>query len=261
MTEAHDGVRPTKRCLDDLDLKAPDLGQPLEEINDSLVIAAQTIPARRDTGGAERIASLKDRIWFKVKTGTKRAVVTQLRGGDLPGRLPPGVATWWLGAAGHRQADSPQRDFYACLARECTKGTLVSTEHLLPQDWDWNRLLAEQAVAWKREMKQLVIRLIVMSLRSGDLAIAEFQNYRLKALVRADEGHESFLAIMTEGVLYPEVFAVLLASVPGIDPGDWFPEPSPLADMEPSSGEIIWSTVMPPEVANSLLELGDEMDQ
>jgi len=261
MTQAHDGVRPTKRCLNDLDLKAPDLSQPLEEISDPVIASAQAIPERRDIGGVERVNSLKDRIWFKVKTGSKRAVVTQLRGGDLPGRLPPGVATWWIGAAGHRQADSPQRDFYECLRKECTDGKLVATDHLLPNDWDWKRLLAEQAVAWKREMKQVVIRLIIMSLRTGDIAYVEIQNYRLKALVRADEGHESYLAIMTEGVMHPEVFAVLLDCVPGIDPSDWLPEPSPLAQMEPSSGEIIWSTVMPSEVAGSLLELGDEMDQ
>jgi hypothetical protein len=54
----------------------------------------------------------------------------------------------------------------------------------------------------------------------------------------------------------PEVFALLLDCVPGIASEDWQPEPSPLADMEPSSGEIIWST-FPSEIASVIRELGE----
>lgn len=256
MSEVSKGVRPTKRCLTDLGLPVPDLGQPLDELDNSVVAAAQAVPAQRDAGGAQRILSLSDRVWFKVKTGDKRAVVTQLHDGDQPADLPSGVGAWWIGAAGHRQADSPQRDFYESVQRECTIGKkTVSTAHLLPVDWDWNRLTAEQAVAWRREMKRIVIRLIAKSLKSGNLAVAEFRRHRVKALVRADNGHEAYLAIIAEGIPDPKIFALLLDCVPGIAPEDWQPEPSQLAEMEPSPGEIIWSTLFPSAIASSILEL------
>lgn len=42
---------------------------------------------------------------------------------------------------------------------------------------------AKQAVAWRREMKRMVVRLIVASLKSGHFAVAEFRKHRIKALV------------------------------------------------------------------------------
>ena len=175
--------------------------------------SAQTVPEQRDAGGAQRILALSDRVWFKVKTGDRRAVVTELRGGELPDGLPAGVGAWWIGAAGHRQADSHHRDFYESIKRESTSGKTVSTKHLLPAEWDWKRQRAEQAVAWRREMKRMVVRLIAMSLTTGHLAVAEFRHHRVKALVRADNGHEAYLAIIAEGIPDPEIFALLLDCV------------------------------------------------
>lgn len=256
MSQASKGVRPTKRCLADLGLSVPDLGQPLHEIDNPVVVTAQAVPAQRDAGGAQRITSLSDRVWFKVKTGGQRAVVTQLQGDDLPTGPLPAVGEWWMGAAGHRQADSPQRDFYESILRECTVGKkTVSTACLLPVEWDWKRFIAEQAVAWRREMKRMVIRLIATSLRTGHVAVAEFRRHRVKALVRADNGHEAYLAIIAEGIAHPEIFALLLDCVPGVASDDWQLEPSPLAEMEPSSGEIIWSTLFPSDTASTILEL------
>jgi hypothetical protein len=40
-----------------------------------------------------------------------------------------------------------------------------------------------------------------------------------------------------------------------VAPDDWQREPSPLAEIHPGSGEIIWSTLFPSEVANEVLEL------
>jgi hypothetical protein len=255
MTSEPIGVRPTKRCLGDLGAEAPDLGVPLEEIDHPIVVDAQSVPEQRDAGGAERIVALTDRVWFKVKTSEHRAAVTELRGEELPDWTRPSRGAWWIGAAGRRQADSPQRDFYATLQRECTTGKTVSSNHLLPADWDWRRLAAEQAVAWRREMKRMVIRLVAMSLKNGHLAVAEFRNHRIKALVRAENGHEAYLAIIAEGVPDPQMFALLLDCVPGVGPEDWQPEPSPLAEMNPGSGEIIWSTLFPSEVAKAILDL------
>lgn len=259
MTSEPIGVRPTKRCLGDLGAELPDLGVRLEEIDHPIIVSAQTVPEQRDAGGAERVVSLTDRVWFKVKTSDHRAAVTELRGTDLPEWVRPSRGAWWIAAAGRRQADSPQRDFYAALQRECTTGRTVSSDHLLPVDWDWKRLAAEQAVAWRREMKSMVIRLVAMSLKSGSLAVAEFRNHRIKALVRAENGDEAYLAIIAEGVPDPQMFALLLDCVPGVAHEDWQPEPSPLAEMNPGSGEIIWSTLFPPEVAREILDLdGDD---
>jgi hypothetical protein len=249
------GVRPTKRCLGDLGIELPDLGVRLEEIDQPVIVSAQAVPEQRDARGAERVVALTDRVWFKVKTSDHRAAVTELRVADLPDWVRPSRGAWWIGAAGRRQADSAHRDFYATLQRECTTGKTVSSDHLLPTNWDWKRLAAEQAIAWRREMKSMVIRLIAMSLKSGHLAIAEFRNHRIKALVRAESGHEAYLAIIAEGVPDPQVFALLLDCVPGVAREDWQPEPSPLAEMNPGSGEIIWSTIFPSEVANEILEL------
>jgi hypothetical protein len=107
-------------------------------------------------------------------------------------------------------------------------------------------------------MKRMVVRLISMSLRTGKLAVAEFRHHRVKAFVRVDDGHEAYLAIIAEGIPDPAIFALLLDCVPGITPDAWQPEPSPLATMEPSPGEIIWSTLFPSEVASAILELDNE---
>ncbi|HKJ12712.1 MAG TPA: hypothetical protein VJ976_10050 [Ornithinimicrobium sp.] len=252
------GVRPTKRCLNDLEVELPDLGVRLEEIDRPIIVSAQAVPEQRDAGGAERVVALTDRVWFKVKTSDQRAVVTELRDADLPDGVHPSRGAWWIGGAGRRQADSAQRDFYVALQRECTTGRTVSSAHLLPTEWDWKRLAAEQAVAWRREMKRMVIRLVAMSLKSGQLAVAEFLNHRIKALVKADNGHEAYLAIIAEGVPDPQVFALLLDCVPGVRPDEWQPEPSPLAEMNPASGEIIWSTLFSPKIADAILDLDGE---
>lgn len=258
MTSDPISVRPTRRCLTDLDIATPDLGHPLHDVVDPVVANAQSVPEQRDAGGVERVVSLTDRVWFKVKTADRRAVVTALRGTELPDWAPPSRGAWWIGAAGRRQNDSPQRDFYAVLQRECTTGKTVSSQHLLPGEWDWKRLSSEQAVAWRREMKRIVVRLISRSLQSGRVAVAEFRRHRLKALVRAANGHEAYLAIMAEGVPDPEVFALLLDCVPGVAADDWQPEPSPVADMNPVSGEIIWSTLLPAAVASAILDMNDD---
>ena len=104
-------MRPTRRCLSDLEIDLPDLGTPLSEINDPVITCAQSAPEQRNAGGAERVVSLTDRVWFKVKTSDRRAVVTELRSDKLPEWIPPSLGAWWIGAAGQRRSDSPQHDF------------------------------------------------------------------------------------------------------------------------------------------------------
>lgn len=250
-------VRPTQRCIDDLEVDLPHLGVPLNEIDHPVITSAQALPEQRDAGGAERVVSLTDRVWFKVKTSDHRAIATELRSGELPDGTQANTGSWWIGAAGRRQGDSPQRDFYAALKRECTSGKTVSTEQLLPSDWDWKRLSAEQAVAWRRAMKRMVIGLIATSLKTGHIAVAEFRSHRIMALVRASNGHEAYLAIVAEGIPDPQVIALLLDCVPGVDRDDWQAEPSSVGEMNPGPGEVIWSTLFPSDIASVILDLDD----
>lgn len=226
---------------------------PLHEIDHPVAAAAQAVPLRRDAGGAERVVSLIDRVWFKVKTSDQRTVVTVLPDAERPDGLPAGIGSWWIGAAGHRQDDSPQRDFYAALRRESTTGTTVSTAHLLPAEWDWARLSAESALAWGRQTGRLVVRLVARSMTDSGLAVAQFQDHTINALVRADD--EACPAITAEGIPDLRLFALLLDCVPGVAPGDWQPEPSPIAQMSPAPGEIAWSTVLPADVASTIRDL------
>lgn len=111
MARTTGGVRPTRRTLDDLGQSLPDLGTPLDEIDHVVVKVAQTVPERREAGGAERILALKDRVWFKVKVGDQRAVVTELADGERAEEYAPGLGNWWIGAAGRRQANTPSETF------------------------------------------------------------------------------------------------------------------------------------------------------
>lgn len=255
MTSQPVSVRPTKRCLGDLTVGVPDLGVSLSAIPHSVVVSAQALPEQRDAGGVERVASLADRVWFKIKKSGHRAVATELRPAEVPDGLALSVGAWWIGAAGHRQNDSPQHDFYAALRRECGTARSVSTDHLMPREWDWKRLRAEQAVAWRSEMRRMVVDLIAMSLTTGRLAVAEFRSHRVMALVVAADGHEAYLAIVAEGIPDPQVIALLLDCVPGVDRDDWQPEPSPVAGLNPGPGEVVWSTLFPREVASLVLDL------
>ena len=115
------GVRPTTRCIADLGAELQDLGSPVEEIDDPIVASAQAVPAQRDAGGAERVVALTDGVWFKVKTGHRRAAVTPLRAGELPEWVPASRGGWWIGAAGRRQtsaAPDQERPTTARLHRE-----------------------------------------------------------------------------------------------------------------------------------------------
>lgn len=77
-TPSNDFVRPTRRCLDDLGVAVPHLTEPLHDVDHPLVKKSQNLPKQNAAGGAERIISLTDRIWLKVKTGRWRGAATCL---------------------------------------------------------------------------------------------------------------------------------------------------------------------------------------
>jgi hypothetical protein len=249
-------VRPTKICLSDLALPIPPFDIPLSGLDHPLIDEAQRLPAAYAAGAVERILSLKDRVWFKVKTSRWRGASTRLSAQEQPDSsrsdeaAPLGMAPWWLGAGGYRRDGDPH-DFYAALAATAERDR--SSERWLPTPWDWNRFVLESAFAWERHIRLIVRELIARSLRSGDAYVAEFEKYTLTALAKARDG-ETYLAIGAENAAHPKVFAVILNAVPGVSPSDWMPEPGGVAGLEPRLGEIIWSTILPPAVAARLLE-------
>lgn len=258
------GVRPTKRCLDDLGVDVPTADVPLHQLPAAPVAAAQALPERLAAGGVTRIRSLKDRVWFKVKTGRWRGAAVQLVAGELAwrgdddGRLMlASLDRWWLGAVGYREDGSP-RDFYEELATSsaCSRSWKpqgIDTDPLLPQEWDRKRVALERALAERRVYQQVMIEAAARSLRSGKIVTASFSRYEMGALVRADRG-EQYVAFIARGVFDPRVLAVMLDSLPGISNEHWQPEPGGAFGLEPQCGEVIYSAVLPSDVADSILE-------
>lgn len=161
-------VRPTQRALADLGLVFPPLNIELHTLAHSLIQKAQRIPGEVASGGAERVRALKDRVWFKVKTGNLRGVVAEVQ---IPDGFGPRAdadyshSAWWLAAGGLRQDDTPTRDFYAVLSDECRRlakgtGAGVYTAHLLPTAADYRRWQLENAtviaIALRRKVREAI---------------------------------------------------------------------------------------------------------
>jgi hypothetical protein len=244
-------VRPTKICIEALELAKPPISVRLPDLDHPLIKEAQRVPEIFAAGGVERILSLRDRVWFKVKVSRWRGAATRLPEGELPSSEPQTrLAPWWLGMGGYRRAGDPN-DFYASL--EATADRDGSSDRWLPQGWDWKRLELEHIYAWEHEIRRIVCELIARSLKDGRAYQAEFEHYKVTALARA-EGGETYLLIATENIADARVFAVIMNAVPGIELDSWLPEPEGVAGIEPGPGEIIWSTILPPAVAAQLLD-------
>ncbi|MDX3004005.1 hypothetical protein PWY87_20110 [Kribbella solani] len=259
MTANDGGVRPTKRCLTDLGRKFPSVNTPLSTVDHPLIEKAQQLPAEAQAGGAERVRSLTDRVWFKVKVTNHRGAATKLNPDDASHRAQLLTTTdtwWWICAAGERKSDS-RTDFYKTIEAEAVRtGTgsgQVSTDQLLPGEIDFKRLNAEVALQAGLAIRDLTRRLIYESLTSGKVVTAEFSSYVLKACVRARE--EAYLAIATEGFINPSVLAIILDAVPGVPHADWQVEPGGAMGVEVAYGQIVFSTIIPPATQAQIIEL------
>lgn len=257
-------VRPTKRCLDDLGLSFPTLNESLSGLDHPLVKRAQLVPEEAEAGGVERLRALTDRIWFKCKTTVYRGAVTRLTTSESRDRDLPPEAAWWIGAAGERRGDS-RSDFYSELEREATRAGKgrrgVSSVHLLPQQIDCERFVAEAYLQAVQAIYNIVMELIAKSLHDGRTYAAELRKHRVAAMVRAADGSEAYLAISAEGFPHADLIAVILDAVPGINRDDWQAEPGGVAGITPRHGQIIWSTIIPPEVQADILERFDGSGQ
>jgi hypothetical protein len=257
-------VRPTIRFLRDLGLSFPRLEEPLWRIPHPLVAHMQKTPDEVLAGGAESIRSLSDRLWLKCKTSDLRAIVTKLTPAELAALGIPESALWWGGAAGVRRDDSAS-DFYRQLQAETLRhrrGTgKPSSTHLLPQPVDADRLTAETAALAVEAMRAMVLSLVAGSLLDGNTHTAILSGHVITALILAQDGGEAYLAIAAEGFIQPRMIALILSAVPGISDSDWQAEPGGVSDIKPREGQIIWSTMIAPNVQARILELAEPAEQ
>lgn len=257
-------VRPTIRFLRDLGLSFPRLEEPLWRVPHPLVAHMQQTPDEVRAGGAEPIRSLSDRLWWKCKTSDLRAVVTRLTSAELAALSLPEPAAWWGGAAGTRRDDSAS-DFYRQIRAEALRhgrGTgKPSTSHLLPQQVDADRFTAETVALAVEATRAMVLGLVARSLLDGRAYMAILSGHVITALVRANDGGEAYLSIAAEGFIQPRMIALILSAVPGISESDWQPEPGGVTDIKPAEGQIIWSTMIPPDIQARILELAETTDE
>lgn len=250
-------VRPTQRCLHDLGLRFPPLDQPLNQLPDPVVAKAQTIPALLAANGGERVLVASDRIWWKCKTSSHRAMVTEL---DHTTEQRPEIADlgawWWIGAAGPRREGSPE-DFYAALGVELKRagrgtGSATST-HLLPQEVDTRRLTAEAATIFVVNIRRVVRSIIAGSLRDGNQWTATSTKHCIGALVTTRDG-DAYLTISADGFIEPKMIAIMLTSVPGLADSDWMAEPGSVLGITPRPGQIVYSTMIAPDIQAAILD-------
>lgn len=122
----------------------------------------------------------------------------------------------------------------------------------MPTGDDLDRFRAEAGVRLHRQLKVSVRALVRNSLLDGHEHVADVAGATLGVLVRADEGHETYVALRVVGSVPDGLLAVILALVPGCDRDGWGYEFSmphrPLA-----RNEQVWSNMMDPAAAAQLL--------
>jgi hypothetical protein len=250
-------VRPTLRCLrEDLKVALPSTDTPLDRIPHPLLAKAHEQFADPATPH-ERIAAVDDEVLLKVKIQRWRGAVWVDR--------PDADVRPWLVAAGRRE-EGATTDFYAALAtgarnargrhnagnaRPVTSDTY--TAHLLPNHADHQRYRAESAARLERALAEAVKELARASLLDGREHSTTVGGAVIGIQVRANEGHETYVAVRIIGSVPPGVAIVILTLVPGCDLDGWFPEYS-LPERPLGPAEQAWSNLMDPTAAAKLLD-------
>lgn len=83
--------------------------------------------------------------------------------------------------------------------------------------------------------------------------MADFSVYSMGVLIRADSG-DQYVAFIAKNVLDVRVLAAMLDAFPGLDKDDWAPEPGGAFGLDPGPGEVVFSALLPAEVADRILE-------
>ncbi|MFF3893819.1 hypothetical protein ACFYY3_11635 [Streptomyces sp. NPDC001812] len=246
-------ARPTLRCLqEDLDLPLPPVTATLDETDHPIVAKAaeQFVDAEAKH---ERIRAIDDQVLFKVKVQRWRGAVWI--DADLP----------WLVAAGRRE-DGSGDDFYAKLEAEGKAAraqynathaealkTVTSTTHFLPTREDHIRYRAEAGVRFVRRLRTTLLDLARATLRDGREHAVDFDTFTLGLQVRADDGHETYLAVRITGSVPPNLTTIILRNVPGCEVEGWYPEYA-LPERELLPAEQAWSNIMDPRAAAEVLD-------
>jgi hypothetical protein len=90
--------------------------------------------------------------------------------------------------------------------------------------------------------------LITGSLRDGHEHAADFPGFRFGVIVRADDGHETYIAIRITGSVRRNLTTTILYRVPGCAPDAWLPEYA-LPERELLPAEQAWSNLTDPKAA------------
>jgi hypothetical protein len=262
-TEPVEPVRPTLRVLsDDLGIALPTVDEPVHALDHPLVARAQLVPLAEAVSGSERVLSLVDRVWLKVKTARHRGGVTTVSAREAqdlsqPGMDPRWLEGWWLGFAGMRSEGSPE-DVYATVlshsqvAKRDGHGG-VDTGWLLPNARDAKRSVAEFAAREERAMRAQVLAMIVESATSGRPITTRYGHHAVTVLVKVPD-NLTYLAIGVDGVRHDNEIATLLACVPGVEPASWGVEPGGVLGLKPHPGQLIYSTALEPTVLADLID-------
>ncbi len=244
-------VRPTRRAIRDLGVAVPTIDIQLHDVDHALIGKAQALPDSVAAGGAERISCIRDSVWFKVKVddyrGAAHQVADPLGASGALGELD--LPDWWIGAAGRRNQDSPQHDFYSRLKSEVgAKGSA----HLGPDSWDTDRFQAEVAYLVTTRIQDAVRRAAGASLyRSCPVEIA-VGDVKVDLRIRVVASGEAYIAVAARNIVDPKFYAILFSSFPGIEASAWMPEPAPPLNLSPEGGEVVYSTYLPPDVQMEL---------
>ncbi len=163
------------------------------------------------------------------------------------------AASWpWMITAGWREEGSPD-DFYEALSNAARSArarynaahtppltTNTDVAQWLPSDADQDRFAAEGAVRLIRELDATVRRLVRASLLDGHEHTAQVTKAALGVLVRADSGHETYIALRILGPVPKNLLIVILDLVPGCDRNAWFPELAmPHRALEPGEQSLV----------------------
>lgn len=168
-------------------------------------------------------------------------------------------------AAGSREDGSPD-DFYARPAKDaraaCARYNAVHSaglntdtfvDHLLPEPDDYRRYELESLTRLVRRIEVMVRGLTLKSIQDGVEHAASFDGFVVGVLVRAAEGHETYVAVRILGPVPTQLTAVVLRQVPGCAVDGWYPE-FELPHRGLRSNEQAWSNLMDPTLAGTLLD-------
>lgn len=223
----------------------PTLDVGLHALKHPLIEKSQGVPEQVDSGGAERIRSVKDRVWFKVKANDDRGGVAQLD--EAEGDRFQGFK-WWMGLCGKRVGDSQQHNFYDNLP--------ACSDEFLPTERDQKRLVLETTYMFRQDLKRVARKATHLSLVTGKVAAIEIdgQPFLIRARVRMMNSGETYISVGYTGASNPNFTAFVLDAFPGVSPNDWQVEPSSVVEIQPQPGELVYSALFPTEAQSELMD-------